>query len=348
MCRKDGYFRTVGLSLKFHPSAFVVHSEGREDKQVHMYKEIIPGPRVSRLRKHRSKATLWKLRDSGYKADLDLVAFVASQKGFLFLPTLFSTQRTFNMQLPTAHRFFAVYLTLFGYVGEVYAGTVPMNSNAIKNLPADFASKVVDTVSPSPRTSPPGGTGHKSVDALQSSGVCTVDGDCGGDEFCNDAKGACLPCRKSRKRCARDSMCCAGNRCSNGVCQANDIDGADAHISTGWHRHNNTKEHHTKKPPPAQGNQPNAMKGMEGDTCLRSADCSEGLCCARHFWSRICKPVLTEGQVCTRHRRKGTHGLELFQRCDCGEGMTCRPERGERDHSVSRTAARNLHTCQRR
>lgn len=167
LCRKDGYFRTVGLSLKFHPSAFVVHSEGREDKQVHMYKEIIPGLRVSRLRKHRSKATLWKLRDPGYKADLDLIAFVASQKGFLFLPTLFSTQRTFNMQLPTAHRFFAVYLTLFGYVGEVYAGTVPMNSNAIKNLPADFASKGVDTVSPSPRTSPPGGTGHKSVDALQ-------------------------------------------------------------------------------------------------------------------------------------------------------------------------------------
>lgn len=87
---------------------------------------------------------------------------------------------------------------------------------------------------------------------------------------------------------------------------------------------------------------------MEGDTCLRSADCSEGLCCARHFWSRICKPVLTEGQVCTRHRRKGTHGLELFQRCDCGNGMACRPEKGERDHSVSRTAARNLHTCQRR
>lgn len=93
---------------------------------------------------------------------------------------------------------------------------------------------------------------------------------------------------------------------------------------------------------------PSIFPGMEGDTCLRSADCSEGLCCARHFWSRICKPVLTEGQVCTRHRRKGTHGLELFQRCDCGEGMTCRPERGERDHTVSRTAARNLHTCQRR
>lgn len=93
---------------------------------------------------------------------------------------------------------------------------------------------------------------------------------------------------------------------------------------------------------------PSVNAGMEGDACLRSADCSEGLCCARHFWSRICKPVLTEGQVCTRHRKKGTHGLELFQRCDCGEGMTCRPERGEREHTVSRTAGRNLHTCQRR
>lgn len=93
---------------------------------------------------------------------------------------------------------------------------------------------------------------------------------------------------------------------------------------------------------------PPSSPGQEGDACLRSADCSKGLCCARHFWSRICKPVLTEGQVCTRHRRKGNHGLELFQRCDCGEGLACRPEKGERDHTVSRTAARNLHTCQRR
>lgn len=71
------------------------------------------------------------------------------------------------MQIPTAHRFFAVYLTLFGYVGDVYAGTVLMNSNAIKNLPGDFGSKGADTVSPSPRTSPPGGSGQKSVDTLQ-------------------------------------------------------------------------------------------------------------------------------------------------------------------------------------
>lgn len=71
------------------------------------------------------------------------------------------------MQFPTAHRFFAVYLTLFGYIGDVYAGTVVRNSNAIKNVSGDFGSKGADTVSPSPRTSPPGGTGHKSVDAQQ-------------------------------------------------------------------------------------------------------------------------------------------------------------------------------------
>ncbi|XP_049591655.1 dickkopf-related protein 1 isoform X2 [Syngnathus scovelli] len=229
-----------------------------------------------------------------------------------------------------------VWLSLLGYV---YAGPIVLNSNAIKNFV---------TVSPSPRTSSPGSVGHKfPVDALQS-GVCTDDDDCGEEDFCNDARSVCQPCRKNRKRCARDSMCCSGTRCSNGVCQTNDIDGP------GWHLHNDTKEHHTTKPLTIL--EAHTVKGQEGDTCLRSADCSEGLCCARHFWSRICKPVLSEGQVCTRHRRKGTHGLELFQRCDCGDGLACRPERGEREHqqqqqqqhAVSRTSARNLHTCQRR
>uniref|UniRef100_A0A3P8TSV1 Dickkopf N-terminal cysteine-rich domain-containing protein n=1 Tax=Amphiprion percula TaxID=161767 RepID=A0A3P8TSV1_AMPPE len=65
-----------------------------------------------------------------------------------------------------------------------------------------------------------------------------------------------------------------------------------------------------------------------GDPCLRSSDCPDSSCCARHFWARICKPVLQEGQVCTRHRHKGTRGLELFQRCSCGDGLTCRTLRG--------------------
>ncbi len=46
-----------------------------------------------------------------------------------------------------------------------------------------------------------------------------------------------------------------------GVCQANDIDGTDASIIPGWHKHNNTMEHHAKKPPTAQGHQPHAVKG---------------------------------------------------------------------------------------
>uniref|UniRef100_A0A8C5X643 Dickkopf-related protein 1 n=1 Tax=Malurus cyaneus samueli TaxID=2593467 RepID=A0A8C5X643_9PASS len=79
-----------------------------------------------------------------------------------------------------------------------------------------------------------------------------------------------------------------------------------------------------------------------GDFCLRSSDCAAGLCCARHFWSKICKPVLREGQVCTRHRRKGTHGLEIFQRCHCAEGLSCRPQREHGPADPSR-----LHTCQR-
>ncbi len=83
------------------------------------------------------------------------------------------------------------------------------------------------------------------------------------------------------------------------------------------------------------------FKGLEGENCLRSSDCVEGLCCARHFWSKICKPVLKEGQVCTKHKRKGTHGLEIFQRCDCAEGLSCKTQR-----DGSKTS-RSLHTCQR-
>ncbi|XP_051935872.1 dickkopf-related protein 1-like [Hippocampus zosterae] len=236
-----------------------------------------------------------------------------------------------------ARCFLPLWLSLLGYV---YAGPIVLNSNAIKNF---------EPVSPSPRTSPPGSVGHKlPVDASQATGVCADDDDCGGDEFCNDVRSMCLACRKNRKRCARDSMCCAGSRCSNGVCQTNDIDGP------GWHIRNSTMEHHMEHHAkrPLTAHEAHTVKGQEGDTCLRSADCSAGLCCARHFWSRICKPVLSEGQVCTRHRRKGTHGLELFQRCDCGDGLACRPERSEQQqqqqHAVSRTSARNLHTCQRR
>lgn len=86
-----------------------------------------------------------------------------------------------------------------------------------------------------------------------------------------------------------------------------------------------------------------SLLGLEGSVCLRSSDCATGLCCARHFWSKICKPVLKEGQVCTKHRRKGSHGLEIFQRCYCGEGLSCRIQK---DHHQASNSSR-LHTCQR-
>jgi hypothetical protein len=60
-------------------------------------------------------------------------------------------------------RFMAVYLMLFGYLGDAYAGAVLLNSNAIKNL-----SGGNDTVSPSPRPSSPDSDRQKAVvDTLQ-------------------------------------------------------------------------------------------------------------------------------------------------------------------------------------
>lgn len=101
--------------------------------------------------------------------------------------------------------------------------------------------------------------------------------------------------------------------------------------------------------------------GGEVKDCVRSSDCGPGMCCARHFWSKICKPVLTEGQVCT-HRRKNTHTVEIFQRCDCSQGLICRVQKERATVAESQQqlllqqqqpgknntskAARKLHTCQ--
>ncbi|XP_015487934.1 dickkopf-related protein 1 [Parus major] len=168
---------------------------------------------------------------------------------------------------------------------------------------------------------------------------CAEDEDCGPEEFCGGAArggGAplCLGCRRRRKRCLRDAMCCPGMTCSNGLCTAPEPPHGAAELEeTG------TEALPRRTPAPAW--LPTA-KGEEGDFCLRSSDCAAGLCCARHFWSKICKPVLREGQVCTRHRRKGTHGLEIFQRCPCAEGLACRLQREHGPADASR-----LHTCQR-
>ncbi|XP_074849570.1 dickkopf-related protein 2 isoform X2 [Carettochelys insculpta] len=129
---------------------------------------------------------------------------------------------------------------------------------------------------------------------------CTNDKECEVGRYCHSphqATSACMICRRKKKRCHRDGMCCPGNRCNN---------------------------------------------GHEGDPCLRSSDCMEGYCCARHFWTKICKPVLHQGEVCTKQRKKGSHGLEIFQRCDCAKGLSCKVWKDATYSSKSR-----LHVCQK-
>uniref|UniRef100_A0A3B4A745 Uncharacterized protein n=1 Tax=Periophthalmus magnuspinnatus TaxID=409849 RepID=A0A3B4A745_9GOBI len=160
---------------------------------------------------------------------------------------------------------------------------------------------------------------------------CMSDLECREGSYCHSspkggAHSRCHSCRRRKRRCHRDGMCCPGNHCSNNICVAN----ADSYVSQripdsdgGMSSLASKKSWRRRGRGDMKGS---AGKGEEffGDPCLRSTDCSDGLCCARHFWTRICKPVLREGQVCTKQRRKGTHGLELFQRCSCGNGLTCR------------------------
>ncbi|XP_074480719.1 dickkopf-related protein 2-like [Sebastes fasciatus] len=171
---------------------------------------------------------------------------------------------------------------------------------------------------------------------------CMSDLECSEGSYCHaptkgPAHSRCQTCRRRKRRCHRDGMCCPGNRCSNNLCIADvdsfvsqripDSDGGMSPLSKkkGWRKRGRME----REGP--------TSRGQVGDPCLRSSDCSDGLCCARHFWTRICKPVLREGQVCTRHRRKGNHGLELFQRCPCGGELSCRTlrEPGTRSSSSS-------------
>ncbi|KAL4641000.1 dickkopf-related protein 1-like [Arapaima gigas] len=224
-------------------------------------------------------------------------------------------------------------------VAAAHGEPVLLHSNVIKNPPGGVAHPDADVPALD------GGPHNIAIDTLQTLN-CGTDQECGQQEYCNEARGACVPCRRRRKRCSRHSMCCAGNRCNNGVCFPNDLDtlqhpGADGLSVNFAHETSN----HTVEPSLRRTSrrQSQSLKGLEGEACLRSTDCSEELCCARHFWSRICKPVLTEGQVCTKHKKKGTHGLEIFQRCDCGNGLACRVQKGD-----VRRSSRTLHTCQKR
>ncbi|XP_056433405.1 dickkopf-related protein 1-like [Gadus chalcogrammus] len=274
------------------------------------------------------------------------------------------------------------------FLSALCSGSLMFNSNAIKNL-APGPGTPIHGAGQDASSSPDefglldGGHHNLLIDPIQAL-ACSADDECGEHGFCYASRGACLPCKRRRKRCARDSMCCQGNQCSNGVCLPMDSDivqqftveepSASVSSTAGSHGANNhgPSNHGPNNHGPSHGasghsmnsqeNRPDEQnstthststkdphspppRGLEGERCLRSSDCSGGLCCARHFWSKICKPVLREGQVCTKHRKKGALGLEIFQRCDCGAGLACRTQRGAEEQRMHK-AARALHTCQ--
>ncbi|KAK2501916.1 hypothetical protein MC885_009205, partial [Smutsia gigantea] len=50
---------------------------------------------------------------------------------------------------------------------------------------------------------------------------CSSDKECEMGRYCHSphqGASACMACRRKKKRCHRDGMCCPGTRCSNGIC----------------------------------------------------------------------------------------------------------------------------------
>nr|XP_005989421.2 PREDICTED: dickkopf-related protein 2-like [Latimeria chalumnae] len=179
--------------------------------------------------------------------------------------------------------------------------------------------------------------------------VCKADTDCGAQEYCSTSQKkitVCLSCRRKTKRCSRNSMCCPGNCCYNGVCVpdtqdesskkrvAGPLEVAEVNLKPETEAESESLSNPQANPP--------KMKGHEGDTCYRSSDCAQGFCCSRYLWSKICKPLLQEGEVCTRQKRKGMHRLQIYERCDCAGGLTCRVSKRVPVHEKPR-----LNTCQK-
>ncbi|XP_061413775.1 dickkopf-related protein 4-like [Lethenteron reissneri] len=167
----------------------------------------------------------------------------------------------------------------------------------------------------------PGQQQAKNHAADETYGVeCARDVDCSRDMFCGGMRlgsHVCVACRRVGKRCHRHQMCCLGSHCQQGTCIV---------MTTESSEEEEVKSLEPSQLPPSAT--VNIHKAEEGSACLRSSECAAGLCCARHLWSRVCKRVRALGEACSRRARpKGSRGLELFERCDCGPGLSCRPTR---------------------
>ncbi|XP_066568664.1 dickkopf-related protein 4-like [Amia ocellicauda] len=178
-----------------------------------------------------------------------------------------------------------------------------------------------------------GGQGSRGGQALR----CQVDSECAQGQYCANPRGqdpVCRVCHPPRRRCHSNNMCCPGTLCINEVCTHLEVGPAASDAEVGAQQVNSTP---TMPPPPTQGwTSPHtpvdrstnpAEKGREGERCVRSSDCGEGLCCARHLWVKRCQRQPGEGEACTRQGlRKAPPSREAFQRCDCSLGLTCQPQ----------------------
>lgn len=146
--------------------------------------------------------------------------------------------------------------------------------------------------------------------------MCYSDEECGRKHFCHGGEGhkSCQPCRKSRKRCHRDEMCCGGRTCQDGRCRT--IAESRAEIA-------NSREDGLSYSEAEESfwNLEVTRKKQRGEDCTSANDCQEGLCCARHLFSRVCMPMLDEGDLCTKKKDRIS---ELYQRCECKSGLSCK------------------------
>ncbi|XP_052517226.1 dickkopf-related protein 4-like [Budorcas taxicolor] len=153
---------------------------------------------------------------------------------------------------------------------------------------------------------------------------CVSDEDCGAGKFCVrlwNEKPFCATCRRTRRRCQHVNMCCPGMLCVNNVCTLRED--IRPKVERGTKAHTVQQDKHTRKPsigtPPPE-------KARKGQKCLTSLDCRPGLCCAHHFWNKVCKPQRQEGKVCSGRDYNFGPVLAQFQRCKCKAGLVCRSQ----------------------
>ncbi|KAK9395304.1 dickkopf-related protein 4 [Crotalus adamanteus] len=177
--------------------------------------------------------------------------------------------------------------------------------------------------------------GSSEVSTPRKSTQCLTDKDCRLGKYCykpqEEQLPFCAPCQGLRRRCHGKGMCCPGMTCINDVCAQvaeEQRDGRQIDLSAKERRARPAQAGHVRK----EGARPRTRSPAgTGERCLRTSDCAQGHCCARHFWAKICKPVLLEGAVCSGRGQKdgGAPGPEIFQRCGCASGLVCqRPLQG--------------------